>query len=274
MAGIAAIQSEGDFEVVLLHETQSVLSDIISPELYSLPGSPPAQALFHSHSSFNMFLVLLVEFFADGTRSAFINEKFQNWSLFKGLQWFCDIYQDETKKSGLAAAVTNFEVWIAKVVPFQFWCPAVLNSKIEFSLKNEQLISFGANTAKHHLLRLSDLLCKLEALCVRVGYSFSPQEIAVLLASMNEEVRSRLYYHSSYLLELLGHIFLSLNTIIKARYAVTRTNRVDGMIMPAGITSDVFKDLYGSVLVFKRYEEFRILSSTPVTSSNLRSLYS
>lgn len=274
MTGIPAIQSEGDFEVVMMHEAHSLLSDIINSELYSLPESSLAQALFHSHLSFNMFLILLVEFFADGTRCSFINNKYQNWSILKGLQWFSETHPNEANVSGLAAAISTFEIWISNIVPFQFWCAEVSDSRVELQLKNEQLISFGANIAKHHLLRLSELLRKLEDLCVLAGYSFSPQEIAALLASMNEEVRSRLYYHSSFILEMLGHIFLSLNSIVKLRYAVTHTNRVDKMVLPTGISSDVFKDLYGSLLVFKRYDNSRIIGCTPVTTENLRNLYS
>jgi hypothetical protein len=102
-------------------------------------------------------------------------------------------------------------------------------------LKNDQLISFGANTAKHHLLRLAGLLGKLETLCAQGGYNFSSQELSAVLMSMIEEVRSRLLYHSSYLIELLGNVFLALNAIVKNRFAANPTNRVSEMTMPLGI---------------------------------------
>ena len=113
---IAAIQSEGDLEVVLLHETHSVLAEIIGPELYAVGGIPPEQSvLFHTRSSFNLFLVLVVEFFAEGTRSACINSKFQNWSLLKGLRWFCDRYADESSDSWLHGVVMPLTYPVDKI---------------------------------------------------------------------------------------------------------------------------------------------------------------
>lgn len=270
---IASIRSEGDLEVVLLRETHSALAEIIGPELYSVSGTPPEQSvLFHMDSCFNLFLILAVEFFAEGQRSALINQKYQNWSLLKGLSWFCTAHQDEATATGLDVAVSNLEGWVTREVPFRFWCPDV-NTHVEFMLRNGQLISFGANTAKHHLLRLADLLGKLETLCLNAGYTFSAQELSAVLTSMIEEVRSRLLYHSSYLLELLGNVFLALNAVIGDRFAANPTNRVSEMTMPPGITSDVFRDLYGSVLVFKHYEEHRIRAYTPITTRYLKLRY-
>ena len=93
---VATIRSEGDLEAVVLHEAHSALAEIISPGLYSVSGTPPDQSVvFHMDACFNLFLILSVEFFADGPRSAFINQKYQNWSLLKGLRWFCTVHQDE-----------------------------------------------------------------------------------------------------------------------------------------------------------------------------------
>ena len=273
MPSVAAIQSEGDLEVVLLHESHSVLAEIIGPELYSVGGTAPEQSVvFHTRSSFDLFLILVVEFFAEGPRSAFINQDFQNWSLLKGLRWLCDRYADEGRTAGLEEAVAALETWIAKEVPIEFWCPDV-DATVTFPLRNEQLISFGANTAKHHLFRLADLLGKLESLCKQAGYTFTAQQFPAVLTSMTDEVRSRLQYHSSYLIELLGHVFLALNRLIVARFNQNPTNRVNEMTIPAGVTSDVFKDLYGSVMVFMRYEEARIVNHTPVTTRYLRMRY-
>lgn len=268
MGKIAAIRSEGDLEVVLLHESHELLAEIIGPELYAISGSPPnQQVLFHTHSAFNLFLILVVEFFAEGSQSAYIDDKFQNWSLIKGLRWFCNTYPDESSQTKLENAVANLETWLVQEVPFHFWCPDVdAETEIRFNLKNDLLINFGANTAKHHLLRLSELLGKLDNLCAKAGYSFSPQELSAVLVSMIEELQSRLQYHSTHIIELLGNVFFSLNSVIKARFASNPTNRVSDMIIPAGVTSSVFMDLYGSVLVFKNYDESRILKHTPVTT--------
>ena len=273
MPTVAAIQSEGDLEIVLLHEAHSVLAEIIGPELYSVGGTAPEQSvLFHSRSSFNHFLILVIELFAEGPRSAFINQKFQNWSLLKGLHWLCDQYPNEATVSGLQPAVQQLEIWLEKEVDFQFWCPDVSTDLI-FPLKNEQLISFGANTAKHHLVRLSGLLEKLDSLCAKAGYEFVPQQLPAVLTSMTEEVRSRLQYHASYLLELIGEVFYALNSLIKARFSSNPTNRVNDMSIPDNVSSDVFRDLYGSVMVFKRYEDSRIRLHTPVTTRYLKMRY-
>lgn len=273
MPSVAAIQSEGDLEVVLLHETHSVLAELIGPELYSVGGTPPEQSvLFHTRSTFNLFLILVVEIFAEGPQSAYINQKFQNWSLLKGLRWFCNRYPGEAKSVGLHEALSAIEIWAAKDIPFSFWCPDV-DKDVSIPLKNEQLISFGANTAKHHLFRLADLLGKLESLCVKAGYSFTQQQFPAVLASMTEEVRSRLQYHSSYLVELLGNVFFALNRLVIARFEQNPINRVTEMNVPAGVTSEVFRYLYGSVLVFKRYEDSRIRDYTPVTTRYLKMRY-
>lgn len=273
MASVAAIQSEGDLEVVLLHEAHSVLAEIIGPDLYTVGGTVPDQSVyFHTHSSFNLFLILVVEFFAEGARSAFINEKYQNWSLLKGLGWLCQQHLEEATASGLEQAVSTLDVWIAKEVALEFWCPAV-DATISLPLSNERLINFSANATKHHLFRLTDLLGKLEAICQRVGYSFTPQQYPAVLDSMIEEARNRLQYHSSYLIEMLGRTFFGLNRLILARFEKNPTNRVCEMTIPTGVTSDVFRDLYGAVLAFKRYSDQRILKYTPVTTRYLKMRY-
>lgn len=272
-SNVAAIQSEGDLEVVLLHEAHGVLAEIIGPELYSVGGNPPQQSvLFHTRSSFNLFLILANEFFAEGTKSACINQKFQNLSLLSGLRWLCDKYADEAKETGLQAAVSEMESWVEKEVDFRFWCPDV-GVEIGFPLSNEKLISFGANTAKHHLIRLSVLIGKLGSLCGKAGYSFTPQQLPAVLTSMTEEVRNRLQYHSSFLLELLGNVFFALNTLIRKRFEKNPTNRVRDMMVPEGVSSDVFRDLYGSVMVFKRYTDGRIRQHTPVATRYLKMRY-
>jgi len=269
---VACIRSEGDLEIVLLHETHSALAEIIGKELYAIGGEPPDQsAMFHTQACFNLFLILVVEFFAEGARSAFIDQKYQNWSLLKGLRWFCTEHPQETAE-WLEPALSALEAWLDKELPFSFWCPGV-DKQIDLSLRNDQMISFGANAAKHHLLRLADLLGKLDNLATTAGYQFSPQELSTVLADMNTEVRNRLLYHATYLLERLGHLFLALNAVIVRRFDANPTNRVNDMAFPEGVTSDVFRDLYGSVLVFKRYTDERIRAHTPVTTRFLKMRY-
>src|SRR5205085_4023644 len=232
-----SIRSEGDLEVVVLHETHSLLADIIGPQLYCINGSPPEQtAQFHDRPNFDLFLILSVELFAEGARSAYINNNFQNWSLLKGLSWLATKYPQEAQEAGLDTASENLIVWLDREVPFEFWCSDV-DLDVKLLLKNDRLISFGANTAKHHLLRISELIGKLNSLCVNAGYTFTPQQLVAVLHCMMEEVRSRLMYHSTYILELLGKLFFSLNRLIWARYNKKPTNRVIDMNFPSGITS-------------------------------------
>lgn len=270
---VAAIQSEGDLEVVLLHEAHSALAALVGPALYTVGGDPPEQSCtFHNRPCFELFLILLIELFVEGTQSAQVGGKYQNWSLMRGLQWLCTAHPQETQHTGLGVALSNLESWTEREVQLRFWCPHA-NRHLEFSLRNDQLLWFGANTAKHHLLRLSQLMAKLELLCAGAGFSFSSQELTTVLASMVEEVRSRLLYHATHILELLGAVFLALNTLVRNRFDANPTNRVSDMKFPAGITSDVFRDLYGSVLVFKCYDEQRIRVHTPVTTRILTLRY-
>jgi len=273
LANIPIIRSEGDLEIVLLHETHGLLADIINPDLYFVGGTSPDQSvLFHTHSSFDLFLILLIEFIAEGQKSAYIDKKYRNLSLLTGLLWLCDKHKNEGEESGLNIAILKFNSWIKREAAIKFWCPEV-DTEIEFMLSNEQLISFGANTTKHHFLRLSTLFGKLESKCNKAGYVFSPQQLSAVLPSMIDEVNNRLQYHSSYIIELLGNVFISLNALIIRRFENNPTNRVLEMEFPEGVTSDTFKDMYGSVLVFKRYERSRISNYTPITTHYLKLRY-
>ncbi|MEW8035814.1 MAG: hypothetical protein AB2817_07050 [Candidatus Thiodiazotropha sp.] len=267
------IHSDGDLEVVVLHETHSTLAKIIGPDLYKVGGIAPEQSiLFHNRPAFNLFLIYLIELIAEGQQSAFIDDRYQNLSLISGLRKICDNHTEECNRHGLIDTLTKLEEWVEKEVKFKFSCPDV-NQEIEFTLKNHALISFGANTTKHNLLRLSKLISKLERFCGDSGYEFSPQELSAVLSAMIEEVNSRLQYHSSHLVEMLGKIFLSLNSLIIERFDANPTNKVNEMTMPEGITSDIFKDMYGTVMVFKRYEEKRIKKYTPISTRFLKIRY-
>src|SRR6185312_15150692 len=121
-----------------------------------------------------------------------------------------------------------------------------------------QLLSFGANSAKHHLLRVTELIGKLDRICTRAGHRFTPQQLISVMDNMTEEVRSKLIYHASYFLELLGRLFLTLNRLIWIRFLRNPTNHSARVDLPAEVSSEIFRNMYCSVLVFKRYEEDRI----------------
>ena len=269
-----SIQSEGDLEVVVLYETHGLLADLIGPDLYTIGGTAPEQtALPHDTPSFKLFLILLIELFAEGARSASINNKFLNCSLLKGVAWLNSRYPAESAAVGLDVATSTLSSWLETEVPVEFWCPDV-DTQITLNLTRAQLISVASNATKHHLLRLTELVGKLEGWCTKAGYQFSPQQLSAVLACLLEEAsNNRVRYHQTYILEMLGNLFLAVNEFIWNRFRRNPTNDTRKMDHPAGVTSDVFRDLYGSVLVFKRYDRSRITDFTPSTSQYLRSRY-
>ncbi|HQP89170.1 MAG TPA: hypothetical protein PLL76_23175 [Thermoanaerobaculia bacterium] len=270
---VPSIQSEGDLEVVVLYESHELLASLIGPDLYSV-GEPPTRGTAQPHDSaaFDLFLIRVGEMLAEGARSAAINGGYQNWSLLGGLGWLSRRYPDEAADSGLASALGTLTSWLTQEVPVSFWCPDV-DTQITVSLSRQQLISMVANGTKHSLLRLSELLRKLERSCVSAGYTFTAQQLVPVLHCLLNEGRSRLRYHFSYLTEMLAVLFLALNQLIVARFQQNPTNDIRQMNHPNGVTSDVFRDLYGSVLVFKRYATSRITDFTPETDPFLRLRY-
>ena len=267
---LAPIRSDGDLEVLVLHEAHSALAALIGPNLYTMGGAPPEQEIrFHNESSFDLFLILLVELFAQGNQAALIDEKSRNWSLMDALGWICLKYPEEAKVAGLDVAHSNLTLWINERLSVDFWC-ADIGQQIKLTMSVYESISFGANTAKHHMLRLSVLFEKLESLCKREEYEYSPQELIVVLKAMVLEIHDILIYQSSYLVGLLGAVFLALNSVIKNRYNKNPTNRFDQTIFPKDITSDVIKGMYLDVLVFQNYGEQRIRDFTPITRRRLQ----
>lgn len=266
----AAIASEGDLEVVVLHESHGLLAEILNTELYEVKGTAPDQtALFHTELAFKTFVLLVNEFFAEGSRSAHIHAKYENWSIENGLDWLCKKHVAETHRAGLAEAVANLRAWMAEEVELEFWAPDV-EMHLRLGMPRAQIVSFYANESKHHLLRLTSLLDKLGRVCKRAGHTFSAQEIVGVLWSLTEAAQSHLLYHSTYSLELMGETFLALNRLIRQRFTSNPTNDARKMHHPPGVTTDLFKTLYASVLVFKRYDDDRITSMTPRTHRVLR----
>lgn len=98
------------------------------------------------------------------------------------------------------------------------------------------------------------------------GYSFTPQQLVSVLDDMTREADSRLIFVSTCIVELYGKLLLAINRLICARFGRNPTNQVNDMHHPKGTSSEIFRNLYGSVLVFKRYGENRITDYTPVTT--------
>lgn len=269
----AVIRSEGDLEAVALYEGHDLLAQLVGPALYRVAGTAPHQVVnFHSQQTYDLFLILLMEFVAEGARSAFIEDRFHNLSLLSSLRRVAGRHPHEARNAGLNVAISKIEVWLRREVPFEFWYPDG-EIEVRFNLPNTQLLSFGANTTKHRLLRLSELIAKVGRYCEAAGYQFDDQQALSVLRTMIDEVHSRLTYHSSYLAELAGGVFFALNLFLRSRFEANPTNRWDEVIYPEGITSEVFRSLYLDALVFKQYTDQRIQDYTPITSELLRRRY-
>jgi len=271
---MVSIQSSGDLEVVVLNEAHSALASIIGPDLYKIGGEAPEQtAIFHDDPAFDLFLIFAGEFFSEGVRSANISGKYQNYSLFSALMSLAEKHQGEMQARYLHSVLEKTDAWMTREVEFEFWCPEV-QTQIKLLLSRKQVLHFGNVAVKHNLLRLSDLLTKLAKWCQDADYQFSSQQLIPVFNSMNEEVRNRLRYHATYMLELLGEVFMAVNRIIVSRFDANPTNRADQTHFPSDLTDDVFRDLYSSMLVFRRYDEDkRIRAYTPACSQYLKLKY-
>ena len=261
----AVIQSAGDLEIVLLHEAHETLASIIGPDLYTILGDAPNQEIrFPNEHCFDLFLIRLVELFAQGSNVVTIEGRNKNLGLLDGLAWLHQERRVETETCGLNAALTELTNWLGTERDFEVWCPDI-DMHVKFPLTRRDLIWFGANQVKHSLLRLSGVLDKLARKLTNAGIEVPHQHTVHVLAATVEEIRGRLNHHSTFIIKLLGNVFVGLNRLILRRYEANPTNRVDEMDMPEGVTADVFRNLYGNVLVFKRYDERdRIRAYMPV----------
>lgn len=270
----ARIRSYGDLEVVLLHEAHGALADLITPDLYVVLGNVPHQQIqFPSSHLFDLFLIRAVELFGEGETIRLDDGTRKRWQLIGGLWWFCQKYSDEAFHCGLTESIRQLTEWADQEVRFDFYC-SDFDAKVEFLLSRRELIWLAANRAKHSLLRLSAVLGKLDRKLEGTGIPVTPENTIAVLDAANEEARSRLIYHSSYMVELFGNVFVGLNRVISGRLGPNRTVAARDIAMPEGVTSDIFKNLYSRVLSFKRYDEGkRIRPFVPVTSPYLKLRY-
>lgn len=267
------IYSEGDLEIAILHENQGAFTAILNPELYEVVGEVPEQSiLFHNDSCFDLFLIHTAELFAEGTNNVCLNGKNQNFSLFGGALWLCGRYEDETLGTGLISACNVLSSWLEKRVPFSFWC-SELDTHFELDMSRIDLLSFAGNLSKHNILRLNVLLSKLQRLCERNGFVVGEQDLPGVLEPFVAELKSRLVYHSSFLIEMLYDYFAAINRMVTNRFNLTGTNDVRKMKHPAGVSSDSYRDLYGDTLVFRRYDEARFSKFKPTTTKYLKMRY-
>lgn len=267
-ASIGRIQTDADYEIALLHEAHEALADIITPKLYKIAGpAGDQQIVFHTAEHFELFLVRLVELFSAG---APIGSQTRNVQLIEGLAWLAATHPAEAARCGLGEPVATLQSWAGEETDVEFWC-GELGLQIKLRLSRRDIIWFAANCAKHGLLRLSVVLEKLERKLNANGVSVPPADIVAILPDLRQEATNRVEYHASYLVEMIGHVFVALNRIAWRRFKANPTNETRKMTMPVGVSSDVFRNLYGSFLVFKRYDEAtRITTYIPETTRYLR----
>lgn len=257
------IKSEGDLEVVVLFEAHSLLASIIGPDFYTIYGQAPEQdASFKDSVCFDHFLVLAHEFIAESSIKC--DGHSTTLSLQSGLKRFCDRYPAEGEASGLTEALRNFDAWLDAVEVIKRWSGGA-NQEVKLSIPHKQMLALIANAAKHQLLRLTIQLDKLRRWCATAGYTFSAGQIIDVHEDLVDELRGAFQYYSTLLIELIGRVFVGLNRVVSVRFTKNPTNDVSRMDIPAGVTDDVFKNLYGDLLVFHNYDEERIVRFTPTT---------
>jgi len=273
MAELNCILSEGDLEVIILYEAQTALSELVDSRLYKVLGDDDEQqVMFHTEMTFHLFLIRLVEFFAEGVSSALVSPNYSKLSIVNGLEWLCDKYPDECREVKLPEAVQAIQAWAVKESPVEIWSPTV-DKKLTLTFSNYRLVNFTANAAKHGLIRLGGLLSTLNSICAKAGYCFSEHEITSVLREVVEQAEGRLLYLSTYIVELLGKVFLSLNQLIINRFEQKPTNDWREMAIPVGVTSNIFASLYGHVIFTKRFTPSRIMNDTPRTGQFLKLRY-
>jgi hypothetical protein len=256
---IFTIESEGDLEVMVLLETHSLLADIIGPDFYAMAGK---EAVFHSRLTMDYFIVRVIELSAPGNDVVKLNNQQISISLLGGLKRVCANNAGERAIGPLHDALDGLCAWLETIEEVRFWCGEI-SQNIKLSLPRQQMISIVGNAQKHHALRLSSQLEKISKWCAAAGVPYSPLQLINIHDDLVNDVRDALCCYSNWLLELLGKLFLALNQLVADRFTANPTNDVRKMKFPAGLTSDVFRDFYGSTLVFHRYEDDRILRHSP-----------
>lgn len=264
--------SEGDLEVAFLSENLEAFYGIINPNLYSVLGNPPDQEIsFHNQSCFDLFLIRVQEVFAEGRMVVAIDGKSRDLSLLGAAIWFCERHPEESEHAGLTLAASKLQCWLKEVKPFEFWTGEY---QLQFQLTRQDLISYGANLCKHNLLRLSQILQKIEHHCKNAGIEGLKRiDMIGIVDPFLEELRSRIAYHASYLIEMLFDYFAAINRIVIKRKSEWRRNNARVLEYPEGLTSWSLKDLYSSTLAFRSFEENNFRAYRPTTTHYLKLRY-
>lgn len=270
---MVTIQTEGDLEVVVLLETHSLLARIISPDFYVVAGTRPEQNVaFHDRVRFDFFIVLAHEFIAKSQDGVTINGKPEKISLLTGLERVAKLHASEANQAGLNESLAELNAWLDtnEAVPF---APPAGGKHISITLSRRKILNLTANGLKHHLLRLSSQLSILKDICSKAGHNFNAHELMDVNRQLTSRLHEGLAFYQTWLIELLGNLFYSVNSIVVRRYNENPTNDVSKMKMPAGVVSDVMQELYADLLVFQNYSDQRITDFTPATASVYRKAY-
>lgn len=259
----------GDLEVVYLFETHDLLARIIGREYYQLLGD---EVSFHTSGRFDDFFVHVDELLSDSGHKATFEGAPTKQSLLAVGEWFTERAAAERAVPYLRRSSDALREWLAEAPSFRFFASEI-NRHLEFPLSRGGMIHYAATLSKHRLLRLGVLLSQLQQLIEAHGDSLTAHELMAVRESFQSELASRLNFLGTQLVELLGNYFLALNHVIVERRSQAGTNDARIMPMPLGLSSDVFREMYASTLVFKSYDHSRIFEFTPSTPTHRKGFY-
>lgn len=207
------IRSEGDLEAICLYEVHSLLADIISDNYYVATDT---EIRFHSSAAMTDFYVHVGELFSEQPKNAKIDGRWQNISLLGAVERLCKRHSEEAQRTGLSKAAGELREWLETVRPVEFWCPG-LDETLIFTISRNKLINLAANMGKHSLLRLSRVMGQLAELCRISGVDVAGMDVVAVRDPLLDEVHTRLGYLGSWLVELLGGLFIAVSGIYGSR---------------------------------------------------------
>src|SRR5438309_2328329 len=216
-----SITTEGDLEIVFLHETHSLLADVISDQYYKTLGTPAVEVSFHSRATLLGFLIHVEELIAEAKGTVTIEGKPLSMSLLGAAERFCEHHPEEAKQAGLAESVVALRSWLNTAVDFRF---RGIDSMLSLPLTRRKQIWYAANLGKHHLLRIGALSADLRERLAKKQIPLEGADFAMLREPFVEELESRLLYLATWLVELLGRLFLALNRVVVTRRTAAVTN--------------------------------------------------
>ena len=136
----AVIQSSGDLEIVLLHESHEALASVVGKNLYTISGDAPKQEIrFQNEHCFDLFLVRIVELIVEGRAVVTIDGRNRNLGLLDDLSWLDQKVRAETENCGLRHALPELKNWLDTERDLEIWCPDI-EMHVNFPITRRELI--------------------------------------------------------------------------------------------------------------------------------------